>query len=103
MGDCWQRLVLGLQFYTLFKTAHICDHRAGGPLCHADPAGFCEKGIPSYIESPTNQQFVLLTEEQKEKLAKNHIFENQFRTEDGRFCVRFCTSWSTKDEEVEAF
>ena len=95
--------VLGLQFYTLFKdgTYFAITEQADRYAMQIRQA-FAEKGIPSYIESPTNQQFVLLTEEQKEKLAKNHIFENQFRTEDSRFCVRFCTSWSTKEEEVEA-
>ena len=95
--------VLGLQFYTLFRDGTYFDitERADGYAMDIRRA-FAEKGIESYIDSPTNQQFLLLTEEQKEKLAKNHIFENQFQTRDGRFCVRFCTSWSTKEADVQA-
>lgn len=95
--------VLGLQFYTLFRDGTYFDitERADGYAMDIRRA-FAEKGIEFYIDSPTNQQFLLLTEEQKEKLAKNHIFENQFQTRDGRFCVRFCTSWSTKEADVQA-
>ena len=95
--------VLGLQFYTLFRdgTYFEITEQADAFAMQIRQA-FEEKGIEPYIDSPTNQQFLLLTEEQKELLEKNHIFENQFRTEDGRFCVRFCTSWSTTEAEVAA-
>ena len=95
--------VLGLQFYTLFRDGTYFDITERADRYAMDiRRAFAEKGIESYIDSPTNQQFLLLTEEQKEKLAKNHIFENQFQTRDGRFCVRFCTSWSTKEADVQA-
>lgn len=95
--------VLGLQFYTLFRDGTYFDitERADGYAMDIRRA-FAEKGIEFYIDSPTNQQFLLLTEEQKELLGRNHIFENQFRMEDGRFCVRFCTSWSTEEADVQA-
>lgn len=95
--------VLGLQFYTLFRDDTYFDITERADRYAMDiRRAFAEKGVESYIDSPTNQQFLLLTEEQKEKLAKNHIFENQFQTRDGRFCVRFCTSWSTKEADVQA-
>ena len=95
--------VLGLQFYTLFRDGTYFDITERADRYAMDiRRAFAEKGVESYIDSPTNQQFLLLTEEQKEKLAKNHIFENQFQTRDGRFCVRFCTSWSTKEADVQA-
>lgn len=95
--------VLGLQFYTLFRDGTYFDITEWADRYAMDiRRAFAEKGVESYIDSPTNQQFLLLTEEQKEKLAKNHIFENQFQTRDGRFCVRFCTSWSTKEADVQA-
>ena len=54
------------------------------------------------MESFTNQQFVLLTAEQKSRLAANYVFEDEGTLPDGRSCVRFCTSWSTTDAEVAA-
>lgn len=95
--------VLGLQFYTLFKDGlYFAITRQADAYAMRIREAFERKGIQAYIESPTNQQFVLLTEEQMEKLAANHIYEKQFRTKDGRFCVRFCASWATREEDVEA-
>lgn len=94
--------VLGLQFYTLFHDGlyfQITEQADRYAMEIRD--AFHAKGIASYIESPTNQQFVLLTREQMDALGKRHIFEQEFQTGDGRCCVRFCTSWSTTREEVD--
>ena len=50
--------------------------------------------------SYTNQQFVILSKEQEEKLSQKYIFELDGVLPDGRSVVRFCTSWSTTDKEV---
>ena len=95
--------LLGLQFCTLlqdglyFKMAARADAFA---LKIRD--AFRKKGIPEYVVSPTNQQFVLLTPEQAAHLEKKYAFEREGTLEDGRLLVRFCTSWSTKEGEVEA-
>lgn len=93
--------LLGLQFYTLFKdnlyfeaTKKACD------LALSIRDAFHNKNIKSYIESPTNQQFVLVTETQKSKLAENFIFEEEGKSDENHYIIRFCTSWSTKTEEV---
>lgn len=95
--------LLGLQFCTLlqdglyFKMAARADAFA---LKIRD--AFRKKEIPEYVVSPTNQQFVLLTPEQAAHLEKKYAFEREGTLEDGRLLVRFCTSWSTKEGEVEA-
>ena len=61
-----------------------------------------ERGYQFFLETPTNQQFVILTPLQEEKLAEKYIFEGMGTLEDGRKKVRFCTSWSTTEEEIEA-
>ena len=92
---------LGLQFYTLFENDLYFEMTARADQYAMEiREAFEKKGIDFYIDSPTNQQFVLLSEEQMRKLEKNHIFEYQF-PEGDKHCVRFCTSWSTKPEEVE--
>ncbi|MBR3165796.1 MAG: low specificity L-threonine aldolase [Lachnospiraceae bacterium] len=63
---------------------------------------FRQKGIPSFIDSPTNQQFVLLTERQCAAFSENFVFENEGAAEDGMHISRFCTSWGTTEEETEA-
>ena len=92
----------GLQFYTLFKDGLYFEItkkavQQAMQIKHA----FADAGIPSYISSPTNQQFVLLTNEQMEKLSEKYIYEFEFRSGIDYACVRFCTSWATKDEEID--
>lgn len=35
-------------------------------------------------------------------LAKKYVFEYEQRIDGAHSCVRFCTSWSTKPEDVDA-
>ena len=63
---------------------------------------FAACGIPITADSPTNQQFVLLTPEQAARLAEHYTFEDEGTAADGRKAVRFCTSWATTEAEVDA-
>ena len=95
--------LLGLQFYTLFKDGLYFDITRKAVLQAVSiRRAFNEAGIPTYIDSPTNQQFVLLNDEQLDKLSEKYIYEFEFRTDTAHTCVRFCTSWATADEDVEA-
>lgn len=92
---------LGLQFYTLFEEGLYFEITAqADKYAMQIRDAFEKKGIDFYIDSPTNQQFVLLSDEQKDKLEQNHIFEYQFPVGE-KHCVRFCTSWSTKQKDVD--
>lgn len=92
---------LGLQFYTLFEGGLYFEITAqADKYAMQIRDAFEKKGIASYIDSPTNQQFVLLTDEQKSRLGQKHIFEYQFPVGE-KHCVRFCTSWSTRQEDVD--
>lgn len=94
--------LLGLQFYTLFKDGLYFDITA-----HANKTAlrikdaFAAKGIPFVFESCTNQQFVRLTQEQMDKIGKNHIYEYEGKIDEKYHAIRFCTSWSTKDDDVD--
>ena len=94
--------LLGLQFYTLLKdgTYFTITKRADEQAMRIKEA-FHKKEIPEYMGSYTNQQFVILSKEQEEKLSQKYIFELDGVLPDGRSVVRFCTSWSTTDEEVD--
>ena len=95
--------LLGLQFHALFENGlyfHIC--RRAVELAAEIKAAFAAKGVPAYIDSPTNQQFVILTHAQIEALEKKYVFELDHRVDEDRVCVRFCTSWYTSDEDVRA-
>lgn len=95
--------LLGLQFDALFTDKlylELCKEGVDFALAIQD--AFSRRNIPLFIESYTNQQFPILTQEQMDKLAENYSFETWEPLEDGRTVVRFCTSWATRRKDVEA-
>ena len=94
--------LLGLQFFTLLEddTYEKTTAQADAYAMEIKEA-FKEKGIPEFVDSYTNQQFVILTDEQAQKLAKEYTFEQERVLEDGRKVVRFCTSWATTEAEKD--
>ena len=94
--------LLGLQFATLFEDGlyFSMTKKAVEDAMRIRDA-FRSKGITLHMDSPTNQQFAILSEAQMEQIGRRHIFEYISAAGDGRHCVRFCTSWSTLPEDVE--
>ena len=93
--------LLGLQFDTLFTDGlyyKVSENAAS--LAEKIRGAFEEKGIELYFDSPTNQQFPVLTKEQYDALAKDFVFCDWCRKGDS-FVVRFCTSWATKVEDAQ--
>ncbi len=64
-------------------------------------AGLREKGYSFYVDSPTNQQFIILENEKMNELKKNVSFNFWQALDDDHTVVRLATSWATKMEEVE--
>lgn len=94
--------LLGLQFACMLENGkYFTETKRADALAMQIKKAFVDKKIPVWVESMTNQQFVILTDEQKQKLAENYIFEEQERVENGTV-VRFCTSWATTQEETDA-
>ena len=62
---------------------------------------FREKGYEFYLDSPTNQIFIVLENSQMERLREKVIFSFWEKKDDTHTVVRFATSWATKMEDVE--
>lgn len=93
--------LLGIQFDTLFTDNlyfEISRHAIDMALQLKDI--FKENKIPFYLESPTNQQFVILENNQMEKLQKNIRFSFWEKVDENHTVVRFVTSWSTTQEDL---
>ena len=60
------------------------------------------KGYSFYIDSPTNQQFVVLDKETLERLRKEIAFNIWEWVDDDHAVVRFATAWSTTEEDLQA-
>ena len=94
--------LLGLQFYTLFKNGLYFElTKHADELAMKLKQGFHNASIPFYMDSPTNQQFVILTNKLAEKLSKEFTYEFDHVVDDEHICVRFCTSWSTSEDDVD--
>lgn len=63
---------------------------------------FEEKGWPLFVNSPTNQQFPILPNGALGPLEQKYSFEVWEKVDEGHTAVRFCTSWSTTEEDVDA-
>ncbi|HFI0172191.1 TPA: low specificity L-threonine aldolase [Streptococcus suis] len=61
-----------------------------------------EKGYRFYLKSPTNQQFVIVRNEELAKLTEAEIAYGFWEKYDGSHSViRFATSWSTSQEDMD--
>lgn len=59
-------------------------------------------GYPFLVESETNQQFPIVPDRELSLLSERFSFSYIARVDDSHSCVRICTNWSTKDEDVDA-
>lgn len=95
--------LLGLQFCALLKDGLYFEMtRRADEYAMRIREAFASRGVPFKYDSPTNQQFVILTREQADALERRHIFEHCGTEPDGRIVARFCTAWSTRAEDVDA-
>ena len=94
--------LMGQQFSLMLESGEYFEKtKRADELAMQIREAFQEKGIPFWVESFTNQQFVILSDQQKNMLAQNYYFEEGGVTPQGTV-VRFCTSWATTQEEVDA-
>lgn len=95
--------VLGIQFDTLFTDdLYFKISRHAIEMADKMREIFREKGYTFYIETITNQIFIVLENAQMEQLKKSVAFGFWEKADDTHTVVRFASSWATKEEDVEA-
>ncbi len=62
---------------------------------------FRRKGYKFFLESPTNQQFIILENAQMQKLSEKVRFSFWEKYDDHHTVVRFATAWSTTQEQLD--
>ena len=60
-----------------------------------------EKGYRFFVETPTNQIFVIMENKKLEQLKKQVVYSFWERYDEEHTVIRFATSWATTREEVE--
>ena len=94
--------LLGLQFDTLFTDGLYFEiSRNAIEKAMELKQLFISKGIPLYIDSPTNQQFPIMTKEDLAPLEGKVLYEVWETLPDGRLVTRFATSWATSEAQIE--
>ncbi len=63
---------------------------------------FASRGYEFFLDSPTNQQFIILTNEQMEAISQKCRFGFWERIDENRCVVRFATSFATTKADIEA-
>lgn len=96
--------LLGLQFETLFTDQlYFSIAKQAIDLAMILKQAFNDLGFSLFADSYTNQQFPILTETQIMQLEKNYAFSRWEKLDSHRWAVRFCTSWATTQEQMNAF
>ena len=93
--------LLGVQFDALFTDGlyfRIGKHESD--MAEKLKALFKERGIPLWLDSPTNQQFVELEDCKIEKLKEKVAFSFWEKTDETHTVIRFVTGWSTTEEDL---
>ena len=94
--------LMGLQFAVMLQNGEYFERtKRADELAMQIKTAFERKGVPFWVDSFTNQQFVILSDSQKEALAKGYYFEEEGTVPQGTV-VRFCTSWATTQAELDA-
>ena len=58
------------------------------------------KGYKFHLDSPTNQQFVVLDRKKIEELRQNVAFNIWEWVDDDHAVVRFASAWSTTEDDI---
>lgn len=95
--------LLGVQFDALMED-DLYEKIAAHADRLADKLRHClkELGVPFLVENTTNQLFPVLPDGVLDALAEDFVFSEQERVDETHRAVRFCTSWATKEESVDA-
>ncbi|MBQ9156214.1 MAG: low specificity L-threonine aldolase [Eubacterium sp.] len=94
--------MLGLQFDVLF-TDDLYKRIAANAIAMADQIRqtLREKGYQFYFENPTNQIFIVVSDDKLAELAEHVEYGFWEKYDETHTVIRLATSWATSGEDVE--
>ena len=95
--------LLGVQFEA-FLTDNLFEEIGRQEVAQAMRLrqAFQDKGWPFFVDSVSNQQFPILPNGAVAVLRRKYSFEVWEKVDQAHTAVRFCTSWSTTDQDIDA-
>ena len=95
--------ILGVQFDALFTDGLYLEiGRHGIETASRLKRMLADLGLPFLLDSPTNQQFVIMENSVLAELESSVKYSFWEAVDEGHTAVRFATSWSTEWEELDA-
>ena len=95
--------LLGVQFDALFTDdLYFRIARHANIMAKKIHAIFEENGYSFLFDSPTNQQYPIMSDAELAELGKDFGYEYWERVDAAHSAVRFCASWATTQENVDA-
>ena len=95
--------LLGIQFYELFKeNLYLEIGKKTVELALYVKEELKKKGVKIYIDSYTNQQFIVINKTKYEEISKKFILSFWGENEEGIIC-RVCITWATTKENIDSF
>jgi threonine aldolase len=95
--------LLGVQYETLFEDGlYFQAAKHANRLADQLRQTLAKHGFKLYVPGTTNQVFAVLPNSLLQKLSENFTFMVQERLENDLSAVRFCTSWGTSQESMDA-
>ncbi len=94
--------ILGIQFDTLF-TEGLYERIGKTAIEHMSRMNeiFHDFGYSSAFDSPTNQSFILLKNDEADRLKEKIEFSFWEKLDEDHTVFRFATSWATTEDDVE--
>ena len=94
--------LLGVQFDELFTDGlYLQGARRAIETASLLRRGLLERGVPLFIDSPTNQIFPVFEDKTLAVLGRKIGYTLWEKLDEDRSVVRFATSWATKEPEIE--
>ena len=94
--------LLGIQFDTLFTDDLYFEiSRHAIDMAMQLKAMLLKKGYTLFIDSPTNQQFIVLENKRIEELGKHVAYDPWDRVDADHTAIRLATSWATTAAQLE--
>ena len=94
--------VIGVQFETLFTdNLYIEISKHAIEMAELIKTALVKKGYSFYLESPTNQIFIVMENKKLEELGKDVVYGFWEKYDEEHTVIRIATSWATQKNDVD--
>lgn len=95
--------ISGIQFAELFKNSLYLElGKTADAFAQKIQDALVRAGYQLYFKSPTNQVFFIIENEKLKSLGEKILYGFLEKYDENRTVIRFCTSWATTQNDVDA-